>query len=338
MTVSRVVNGGTKVRKDVCDAIHRAISELNYRPNLAARTLAVGEDLRIGLLLDDSRNTFSAELLMNCIDHARLNRAQVVVGRCDTGGSKVEAIRDLLSQGLDGVIVSPPFSDSSQVFSVISSANIPAVAVGNSQPRMGQLAVCIDDYSASAAMTRHLLSLSHQRIGFIVGDDAQNCSEWRLEGYKAALAEAAVAIDCDLIRQGAFTYRSGLKASNELLRLKSRPTAIFASNDNMAAAAISVAHGYRLEVPRDLTVVGFDDTDISRCIWPELTTVRQPIPDMSCAALDLLCGAIKQKLAGQTMTPRKVILSFALVHRDSDGPPLARSKDTAVPISGSATQ
>ena len=130
-------------------------------------------------------------------------------------------------------------------------------------------------------MTDHLIGLGHRRIGFIVGSANQTASALRREGYCAALAAAGIAELPELIRQGDFTYRSGLARANALLDLADPPTAIFASNDDMAAAVVAAAHWRHLDVPRDLSVCGFDDTAMATTILPELTTVRQPIAEMA---------------------------------------------------------
>jgi LacI family transcriptional regulator len=143
----------------------------------------------------------------------------------------------------------------------------------------------------------------------------------RLAGYKAALADAKIPIDPTLIQPGLFTYRSGLKAAEQLLGMAKPPTAIFASNDDMGAATIAVAHRRHLEVPKDLTVCGFDDTELSRSIWPELTTIRQPIADMSRLAMLLLLKKIKERREGHEKDTKNVLADFGLVRRDSDCPP-----------------
>jgi LacI family transcriptional regulator len=178
-------------------------------------------------------------------------------------------------------------------------------------------------------MTQHLLELGHRRIGFIKGHPNQTASEQRLAGYRAALEAADVEFDPDLIAQGYFTYHSGLAASDQLLDLKNAPTAIFASNDDMAAAAISVAHRRGLDVPADLTVAGFDDTALATTMWPELTTIRQPVADMSRRAVLILLAAIRRKNEGQPDKPASEVMAFDLIRRNSDGPPPARRSTTA---------
>src|SRR5262249_43529026 len=147
-----------------------------------------------------------------------------------------------------------------------------AVATGGAASEVS--CIRIDDRAAAAEMTRYLVGLGHRRIGFIEGHPNQTASHERLAGFReiiegSAGAEAVVA-------QGYFTFASGLEAAETLLGARPRPTAVFASNDDMAAATISVAHRRGLDVPRDLTVVGFDDTPLAVTLWPPLTTVRQP--------------------------------------------------------------
>jgi LacI family transcriptional regulator len=169
-------------------------------------------------------------------------------------------------------------------------------------------------------MTRHIIGLGHRRIGFVVGNPNQAASAQRLDGYRAALIDAGIVFDDALVVQGLFTYRSGLDAAEKLLDLHDRPTAIFASNDDMAAAAVAVAHRRHLDVPTALTVCGYDDTDFARSIWPELTTIRQPIADMARAAVELLVSKIRARRAGKDEPNRETILDFTLVKRGSDAP------------------
>ena len=143
----------------------------------------------------------------------------------------------------------------------------------------------------------------------------------RLAGYHEALGEAGIEVDETLIAHGTYTYKSGLEAAEHLLALDPRPTAIFASNDDMAAAAIAAAHRQRLDVPTDLSVCGFDDTPLATTIWPELTTIRQPIADMARRAVDLLGNELRGGRSGKAFKPTHVTLDYTLVRRGSDAAP-----------------
>ena len=324
MTVSRVINGELNVRKETREAVQAAIAKLKYSPNLAARSLAGAEHVRIGMLFSNPSAAFLSEFLVGSLEQARVSHVQLVVEKCDADQHEDEVVRELLATGVDGIMLPPPLCDSKRIHAVITKADALAVAVASAIPRAGLLAVRIDDHAAAVAMTRHILSLGHRRIGFIIGKPDQTASAQRLAGYKAALVEAEIPVDNALIRQGLFTYRSGLKAAEQLLSLAKPPTAIFASNDDMGAATVAVAHRHHLDVPKHLTVCGFDDTEFSRSIWPELTTIRQPIADMAKAAMLLLLRKIKARREGREEDCKQALLEFTLVRRESDGPPAIR--------------
>jgi len=192
--------------------------------------------------------------------------------------------------------------------------------VATAATRDGVFTVTIDDHAAAYAMTQRLLSMGHRRIGFIRGDANQTASSKRFEGYADALQSAGLSADPALVAQGDFSYRSGLAAAERLLKSPSRPTAIFASNDDMAAGAMSMAHRLGLAAPADLSICGFDDTAIATTVWPELTTVRQPIAEMAEVAVELLVLAVRRRRAKEPVPPESRRLGFTLVERQSDGP------------------
>jgi LacI family transcriptional regulator len=231
-----------------------------------------------------------------------------------------------LVSGIDGIILPPPLCDSRPVLDYLAEAGVPTVVVATGKPPADATAVSIDDRAAAHAMTRHLLSLGHSRIGFIIGNPNQTASQQRLEGYRAALEEAGIPQDPELEVGALFTYRSGLDAAEVLLDLDVVPTAIFASNDDMAAATVAVAHRRGLDVPGDLTVCGFDDSALATTIWPELTTIHQPIADMSRAAVDLLAERIRARRAGSDDPVRRVVLDYTLIRRQSDASPRKRPR------------
>lgn len=167
-------------------------------------------------------------------------------------------------------------------------------------------------------MTRHLIALGHRRLGFILGNPDQSASAERLAGFRAAVDEEG---DLDVqIVQGDYSYASGLVAGEALLAGAHPPTAIFASNDDMAAAVVSVAHRRHLDVPADLTVTGFDDSTAATTLWPPLTTIRQPVRALAAAALQLLIQDIR---AGPVADDdaRATILDHQLIERESTATP-----------------
>lgn len=324
MTVSRVINGKAMVKKNTRDAVQAAIAALNYAPNQAARRLAGSRPISIGFLYSNPSSGYLSEFLVGLLNQSSQNNVRLVVEKCEAGEHEVEQAHRLIANGVDGIILPPPLGDSALLIDLIVASGIPAVAVacGQADPRLS--AVGIDDYQAAYAITSHLIVLGHQRIGIVLGHPNQTASARRLAGYQAAIVEKAAQNSPELIAQGMFTYRSGLDAAEILLSLAERPTAIFASNDDMAAAVVAIAHRLGLDVPGDLTVAGFDDTALATTIWPELTTVRQPITEMAEEAVQFLVRQINAQRDGTPERPEHIVMDFALIRRQSDAAPRLR--------------
>lgn len=318
MTVSRALSGSASVSPQTQKRIHQAIKKLRYSPNIAARNLARATCLRIGLLYNNPSAAYLNEFLLGVLEQSRRTGCEIVLEKCGAKREK-EAIRKLLNDGINGIVLPPPLSDSITALESLQDADLPFVAVATGRREVECLTVRIDDLKAAAAMTRYLLSLGHRKIGFIVGASNQKASQQRYLGYKTALREAGLDARPEWIRNGSFSYRSGLIAAEQLLALADRPTALFASNDDMAAGALAVAHKLHLDVPAQLTIVGFDDTPLATAIWPALTTIRQPVAAMAEKAVEMLLGEIRLRRLGKTLAPLQKVLNFSLVKRESSG-------------------
>ncbi|HEV2271391.1 MAG TPA: LacI family DNA-binding transcriptional regulator [Steroidobacteraceae bacterium] len=308
MTVSRVVNGSEYVSNTTRNAVQHSVRELGYSPNLAARNLASERGERLGLLYGNPSSAYLSEFLVGALEAATRHGVQLVLEKCEpTPVASRRAVRRLLAGAVVGVVLPPPLCESSVVRAELHAARLPVVTVAAGRPPADTMCVRIDDYTAALEMTRYLISLGHERLAFIKGHPNQSASEERWRGFTAALEEAARARrgvrPPPRMEQGFFSFRSGLDAARKLLAAEPAPTAIFASNDDMAAAVIAEAHRRGLDVPRDLTVVGFDDTLIASTIWPELTTIQQPIARMAAEAIDMLVVAVR---GGLTALKRRV--------------------------------
>jgi LacI family transcriptional regulator len=322
MTVSRVMNSNSNVRDTTRERVMRAVRELNYTPNAAARSLAAAQGTRIALIYTNPSAAYLSEILVGALAGAARSAAQLVLDTWDHMSHAAErSAARKIAQSVAGVILPPPLCESKVVVSELTAADVPVVAIASGRFQADLSSVRIDDFRASQEMTELLISLGHQRIGFIRGHPNQTASALRYEGFQAAMTQASLAIDPSLIQQGYFTYRSGLEATEKLLNRKSPPTAIFASNDDMAAAAVSVAHRRGLDVPRDLSVVGFDDTPTATTVWPELTTVRQPIAAMASSAIELLLRSIRLRKDGEARVVSDHVTAHMLIKRDSVAAP-----------------
>jgi LacI family transcriptional regulator len=281
--------------------------------------LARAATVHIGLLYNNPSAAYMNELLVGVLEHSRKAGCQILLEKCGTRNERA-AVEKLVADGVGGIILPPPLSDSKAAIEALTSRGIPFVAVATGHLEGAGLAVRIDDFEAAASMTRYLISLGHRRIGFIRGAPNQHASAERYAGYKAALREAQIPLRTEWVKQGSFTYRSGLLPSEQLLTGAERPSAIFASNDDMAAAAVSVAHRLNLDVPSQLSIVGFDDTPLATSIWPALTTVLQPVAEMARLATEMLLSEIQERREGRTLGAREQIMKFELVKRDSSAP------------------
>jgi LacI family transcriptional regulator len=316
MTVSRVMNGSTHVSDNTRDKVVAAIDSLKYQVNVAARAARVGT-VRVGLLYSNPSAAFLNAFLIGAMDQCSQTGAQLILENCDDLRSQRKAIDKLIASGADGILVPPPLCDSKSTLKQLDEIGMPTVAVATARPASSVSAVRIDDYDGALTMTRHLISLGHHDIAFIMGDPKHTPAQLRYKAFIDAMTEAGLKVPVKRVAQGMFTYRSGLAAARELLSQKKRPTAVFASNDDMAAAVVAVAHGMHLQVPEDVAVCGFDDTPVATTVWPELTTIHQPIGDMARAAVDLVIEQIRRRRAGEPKFVQHKLLPYTLVARES---------------------
>jgi LacI family transcriptional regulator len=322
MTVSRVINGRSGVSAETRAAVEDAIKALAYTPNVAARNLVNSTELRIGIIYSNASAAFMSEFLTGVFEEASSRGARLLLLKGEGGRPPpVEAIEDLVASGLSGALLAPPLGEAPDVLRVLRDAGCAMAAVGAYQSP-GTICVRIDDRAASYQMTRLLLDLGHRQLGFILGNPDQAASAERMAGFYAAVRETG-GVEVQVV-QGDFTYASGLAAAEHLLALPKRPTAIFASNDDMAAAVVSVAHRRHLDVPSELAVAGFDDTTLANTLWPPLTTVHQPVRALAAEALSLLIAEIAAK-KGKSRVPRETILDHGIVERQSTGAHLSSS-------------
>jgi LacI family transcriptional regulator len=316
-TVSRVLNNEPNVAEQTRARVQAAVQALNYHPSLSARSLASRRSYLIGLLYENPSANYIVDIQHGAMERCHEERFRLFVHQC--GGKDDELVREVLGlldqTHADGLIISPPLSESVALAEALDKRKLPFVRIAPSDMRHHSSYVEMDDEGAAREMMDHLIGLGHRRIGFVIGHPAHYASGLRLRGYKAALQAHRIPFDPAYVKQGYFEFESGRKAAHELLTMHTPPTAIFASNDDMAAGALMCAHEMGIAVPGKLSVVGFDDTYVARIVWPPLTTVHQPTYDLSYAATDLLLQTLQNKEA-----PKSARLPHRLVVRESTGP------------------
>ncbi len=320
-TVSRVLNGEPHVRQEIRDRVAATARDLDYRPNASARALAGARSYLIGMYLNNPSRSYLSQVEQGAMRACRQAGYHLLVEDISGDGA---ALRSRIAQlhgavRLDGVVLTPPLSNNANALAELDTQGVPYVLIAPG-PQTGAAAapqVVIDDRQAALEMTRRLLGLGHRRIAFLAGPEGHAAAATRREGYLAALREAGVAPEPSWTMRGDYTFPSGQAAAETLLALEPRPTAIFAANDDMALGVLAVAQRLKLDVPRALSVAGFDDTPSAEMVWPALATVRQPIEDMAAAAVDLLVQALRRPAPAGAETQR---LDFDLVMRGSVGP------------------
>jgi LacI family transcriptional regulator len=315
-TVSRVLNREPNVRPETRRRVEETVARLQYRPNPSARSLAGQRSYVIALAYDNPSRNYLMEIQSGVLEACRGQHYNLVLAPVLFGQPGYLDDITTLSEhfGLDGLVLIPPLTDDAALLARLEELQLPYASIS---PRVhrDRIGVTVDEHAAVCDLMSELIQRGHTRIGHILGHAAHGARDWRYAGYRDALAKAGIAYDPALVVEGGFTFESGVQGAQSLLGLDHPPTAIFAANDDSAAGVIRVARLRGLSVPRDLSVCGFDDTPISRHIYPALSTVRQPTRDMGRLATRELLEHLRDPDAGGM-----VAIRYNLELRDSIAP------------------
>lgn len=317
MTVSNVLNG-RKVTPETRAAVQRAVAELNYTPNTAARQLATASAVVIGFLHGRIEHSFFSELLVGALNAATREGAQILLQSVDVEAPEgaLDAIRALRDRGANAILLPSFVAETMARRGETAEPGLPLVAVAPGEPLAGIACVRIDEFAAAKAITELLIAKGRRRIGFIGPPTEFPLSDARRGGYLAALQAQGLAVDPALTVSGARHLEACIAAADALLDQNDAPDAIFAWNDDFAACALTAAHRRGLDVPRDLAVAGFDDSPLASKVWPSLTTVRQPLAEMAALAVQTL---VRQVRGEAQAAPGDAVLDYAVVRRASTG-------------------
>jgi len=322
-TVSRVLNGSPLVHDDTRARIQAVMDRYRYVPDPQARGLAFRRSFLLGLVYDNPNAQYIVNMMEGALDGLRGSDYELVVHPCDRRSSDfIPGVRRFVErQKLRGVILLPPISENEELVGMLQDAGCEYVRVSYAMLDTPARMMVSNDRQAVAEVASYLQSLGHQRIGYITGPRGFLSARERREGFAEALRSRGLDLPDDLVVEGGYTYESGVAGGDILLGRKPRPTAIFASNDEMAAGVYRAAHNQGLSIPRDLSVVGFDDGPIAARLMPPLTTVRLPIRDIGRLAARRLIAAPVASPADSGLADALVVPH--LVVRDSCQPPRA---------------
>lgn len=324
-TVSRVLNAESNVRAETRERVNAAVRRLDYYPNPAARRLAGRRSYLIALAYDNPSSNYLSYVIDGILDVCRSDGYFLALHGCSFEDAALarHMINSVRESRVDGLVLAPPVSDVKGLCPALDDAGVRYARLAPTGEGKGP-GVAIDDRQAAFDMTEYLLGLGHRRIGFVRGHPLHGASRWREEGYRQALARHRLDVDPALIHQGSFTLESGVEAARHFLKSAEPPTAIFASNDDMAAGIVQEAVRRGISVPDDLSVAGYDDTPIARMLTPRLTTISQPVRAMGRRAAEMLFEILAEPRLPDDRPPLVETLEYRLVLRQSTAAPRPR--------------
>ncbi|WP_299568236.1 LacI family DNA-binding transcriptional regulator [uncultured Shewanella sp.] len=312
-TVSRVTNKESSVRQATIDKVNAAISELNYQPNLAARNLASTKSYVIGFIYDNPNAYYVIDMQKGILSACQDTGYELLIHPCDAKSIDIcEELTQMVKHSrLSGLVLTPPMSEDPKILAALDAidANYVRIIAGESTEAENGLTVLVNDKHGALEITQHLIDMGHSDIGFLSGDQHHESTKERLTGFKDALTQNQLSVVNDWILDGQYSFESGVEGANKLINLSKRPTAIVACNDEIAAGALFAARLAGLDIPKDLSIVGFEDSPFSRQTWPKLTTVHQPNVKIAKVATELLIANSKANVEQKSMvfTPEPVI-------------------------------
>jgi DNA-binding LacI/PurR family transcriptional regulator len=310
-TVSKVINNTGSISEQTRKKVFAAMKKLNYSPDAAAASLRGKRTKAFGLLVPDISNPFYAEIARRIEDRSHALGYNVIMCNTDNDAAKEKSYLSLLtSQRIDGLVVASAFR-SPDLLEELMEKGFPIVLMASEIPKLAINTVTVDDYKGGYLAASHLLSLGHRKIAIIMESVRSNMV--RLAAFKEAMQEAKIPIPDGYIVETEAVIQKGYESAKKLLTLEEKPTAIFACNDILAAGVLQAAKELGVNIPQDLSVVGFDNTVLSTTTSPMLTTVSQPIKEMGTKAVDLLV----KEMEGEQTYKERLLLSPELIIRQS---------------------
>jgi DNA-binding LacI/PurR family transcriptional regulator len=316
-----VTRGEDGVSAEKREAILEAIEELNYRPNVMARSLVERRTRILGVMVSNLRNPFFGGVVSGIQTRAAELGYRVLFNTGDRKRKLEEqAIESLLELSVDGlVLASPRVSDETIAH---AGHSVPVVVLNRNTVDDSSDSVTNDNIAGARLAVEHCVSFGHQRIAFITGGDSV-AAQVRREGYLRAMREFELA-EHIVTAEGAHTEEGGYRGAQELLKLKPLPTAVFASNDLCAIGAMNALEEAGLTIPDDVSLVGYDNNTLAALRHIELTSIDQPGADMGRSAVDRL----SERINGERTTSRHDVVAPSLVVRSTTGPPRDNRKET----------
>ncbi|WP_458127014.1 LacI family DNA-binding transcriptional regulator [Paenibacillus sp. Z3-2] len=310
-SVSRVLNREKYISQRILDKVNDAIEELNYSPSHIARSLKKQKTNIIGIIVPDLRNYFCSTILSSIEESAsEYGYNLIVCNIAENLEKEFKYLQAVQEMRVDGIIIMHQKVDD-RILSFIESASIPILFSCVRSPLPGRFSVLINDYRAALDATEYLIGLGHRRIAFLGGDlrDISSGHD-RYQGYVDALSKFDIPLNPDHIKFGNYKLESGRIMMQEILEQGELPTVVFAASDDMAVGAMNCVLDYGLRVPDDISIMGFDDSQIAEAVRPLLTSIQQPAWEIGRTSLEYLHALIEnpnQKNCGDIYLPHRIM-------------------------------
>jgi len=312
-TVSKVINQTGRISDKTRKHVYQVMEKLKYEPNMVASALTKKSTYTLGLTLPDLANPFFAEIARAVEDRGREYGFSVLICSTDNDPDKEVQYLSLLTQKRVDGIISAVRIQNDHFLKKMLQHHIPFVLITREMPTLAVDTVMVDDFLGGYLAGSHLVELGHKRIAILVEDMDNTSNLERIRGCRQAMANSNVMLDEGLVLISGYSVECGKSTMKKLLSIDERPSAVFACNDLLAIGAIQAAREVGLQLPSDLSVVGFDNTILATIIDPPLTTISQPIQEIGRRAVDLLIQEIKQ----EKVLKQRVVLLPDLVLRKS---------------------
>jgi len=311
-TVSRALNGHANVKAPTRAHVMGVVAQLRFVPSSAAQSMITRRTHTVGALLPDLHGEYFSELIRGIDLAARARGLHLLVSSSHGDAAEAAAALRAMNGRVDGLLVMSPHVSADFLWGNVAD-DLPAVLMNTHVVDGKHSSFAVDNHGGAHAMVRHLVERGHRDIAFVAGPESNFEAQERLRGYRDAVRQL-LPNQSEQVLQGDFTQASGFRAGNQLVALRDRPSAVFASNDMMAIGCLSAFNEAGLKVPDDIALAGFDDVPVSRCVNPSLTTVRARITELGGLALERLASAIEEP---EGHTPQHRILRADLIVRQS---------------------
>ncbi len=315
-TVSRVINKSADVRESTRLKVETVVQAINFQPNVQARGLASRHAYLVGVIYDNPNPQYTVNMQQGILEGLKGSGYELVVHPCDRNQPDFvqEAKQFIERQKLRGVILTPSVSEDERMADMLRYIGCDYLRIASVKLDDAKHMMVSNDKFGGIAVANHLCELGHRRIAFVTGKKGFRSSEERQKGFESGLAEYGLALEAKYIAQGQYTFESGIEAGHQLLALRPMPTAIFAANDEMAAGVLQAMRIKQFRAPDNISIVGYDDFQIAKNVWPRLTTVHVPIASMGKLAAEHMLAMGTSNEPGPEITPW-------LIERESSGPP-----------------